>query len=262
MNVQDFTRKKQNGERISMVTCYDAWSAKLIAGTDVDCILVGDSLAMVVYGHETTLPIDTDTMAAHTAAVRRGAPDAFIIGDMPFLSYRRGLEDAVENAGKLMRAGAQAVKLEGAAGNLETVRYLVESGIPVMGHLGLTPQSVHQLGGFRVQGRSDEAATRLKRQALELQTAGCFSIVLEATLDPVAKEISKALTVPTIGIGAGPGTDGQVLVLHDMLGFNTDFQPKFVRTWMEGADSVQNALQAFHKEVVDGSFPNEVECYS
>ena len=262
MNVQDFTRKKQNGERISMVTCYDAWSAKLIAGTDIDCILVGDSLALVVYGHDTTLPIDTDTMAAHTAAVRRGAPDAFIIGDMPFLSYRRGLENAVENAGKLMRAGAQAVKLEGAAGNLETVRYLVESGIPVMGHLGLTPQSVHQLGGFRVQGRSDEAATRLKRQALELQAAGCFSIVLEATLDPVATDVSQALTVPAIGIGAGPGTDGQVLVLHDMLGFNTDFQPRFVRTWMDGAGGVQSALQAFHEEVVAGSFPNDAECYS
>jgi 3-methyl-2-oxobutanoate hydroxymethyltransferase len=262
VNVQDFTRKKQNGERISMVTCYDAWSAKLITGTDVDCILVGDSLAMVVYGHETTLPIDTDTMAAHTAAVRRGAPDAFIIGDMPFLSYRRGLDDAVENAGKLMRAGAQAVKLEGAAGNLETVRYLVESGIPVMGHLGLTPQSVHQLGGFRVQGRGEEAAMRLKRQALELQAAGCFSIVLEATLDPVATDVSQALTIPTIGIGAGPGTDGQVLVLHDLLGFNTDFQPKFVRTWMDGAGSVQGALQAFHEEVVTGAFPNDAECYS
>ena len=262
MNVQDFTASKQRGERISMVTCYDAWSAKLIAGTDIDCVLVGDSLAMVVYGHDTTLPIDTDTMAAHTAAVRRGAPDAFIIGDMPFLSYRRGLEDAVENAGKLMRAGAQAVKLEGAAGNLETVRYLVESGIPVMGHLGLTPQSVHQLGGFRVQGRSDEAATRLKRQALELQAAGCFSIVLEATLDPVATDVSQALTVPAIGIGAGPGTDGQVLVLHDMLGFNTDFQPRFVRTWMDGAGGVQSALQAFHEEVVAGSFPNDAECYS
>ena len=262
MNIQDFPRKKQSGERISMVTCYDAWSAKLIAGTDVDCILVGDSLAMVVYGHETTLPVDTDTMAAHTAAVRRGAPDAFIIGDMPFLSYRRGLENAVENAGKLMRAGAQAVKLEGADGNVETVRYLVESGIPVMGHLGLTPQSVHQLGGFRVQGRNDEAAARLQRQALELQEAGCFAIVLEAMLEPVATCVSKALAVPTIGIGAGPGTDGQVLVLHDMLGFSTDFQPKFVRTWMDGAGGVQGALQAFHEEVVAGTFPSEAECYS
>ena len=262
MNVQDFPRKKQNGERISMVTCYDAWSAKLIAGTDIDCILVGDSLAMVVYGHDTTLPVDTDIMAAHTAAVRRGAPDAFIIGDMPFLSYRGSLENAVENAGKLMRAGAQAVKLEGAAGNVETVRYLVESGIPVMGHLGLTPQSVHQLGGFRVQGRGNEAAERLKRHALELQEAGCFSIVLEAMPAAVAAGVSAALAVPTIGIGAGPDTDGQVLVLHDLLGFNTDFRPKFVRTWMDGAGGVQGALQSFHEEVVAGSFPNESECYS
>ena len=262
MNVQDFPRKKQNGERISMVTCYDAWSAKLIAATDIDCVLVGDSLAMVVYGHDTTLPVDTETMAAHTAAVRRGAPDQFIIGDMPFLSYRRGRDLAVENAGRLMQAGAQAVKLEGADGNVETVRYLVESGMPVMGHLGLTPQSVHQLGGFRVQGRGSEAAARLKRQALELQDAGCFSIVLEAMPAAVAEDVSAALEIPTIGIGAGPGTDGQVLVLHDLLGFNTDFRPKFVRTWMDGAGSVQDALQSFHREVSDGSFPSEAECYS
>jgi 3-methyl-2-oxobutanoate hydroxymethyltransferase len=262
MNVQEFLRKKQNNERISMVTCYDAWSAKLIAGTDIDCVLVGDSLAMVVYGHDTTLPVDTDTMAAHTAAVRRGAPDKFIIGDMPFLSYRRGRDMAVENAGRLMQAGAQAIKLEGADGNVETVRYLVESGIPVMGHLGLTPQSVHQLGGFRVQGRGSEAASRLKRQALELQDAGCFSIVLEAMPAAVAEEVSAALRIPSIGIGAGPGTDGQVLVLHDLLGFNTDFRPKFVRTWMDGAGGVHDALQAFHREVEDGSFPAEAECYS
>lgn len=262
MNIQDFLRKKQNGERISMVTCYDAWSARLIAGTEIDCVLVGDSLAMVVYGHDTTLPVDTDTMAAHTAAVRRGAPGKFIIGDMPFLSYRAGLEKAVENAGKLMRAGAQAVKLEGADGNIETVRHLVESGIPVMGHLGLTPQSVHQLGGFRVQGRGEEAAARLERQALELQDAGCFSIVLEAMPANVAAGVSGALAIPTIGIGAGPETDGQVLVLHDLLGFNTEFRPRFVRTWMDGAGNVQEALQAFHCEVVAGSFPGEKECYS
>lgn len=262
MNVQDFFGKKQNGERISMVTCYDAWSAKLIAETDIDCVLVGDSLAMVVYGHETTLPVGTETMAAHTAAVRRGAPGKFIIGDMPFLSYRRGREQAVENAGKLMQAGAQAVKLEGAAGNVETVRYLVESGIPVMGHLGLTPQSVHQLGGFRVQGRGNGAAARLKQEALELEQAGCFSLVLEAMPAKVAADVTRALKIPTIGIGAGAETDGQVLVLHDMLGFNTDFRPKFVRTWMDGAAGVHDALQGFHREVVEGTFPDETECYS
>jgi 3-methyl-2-oxobutanoate hydroxymethyltransferase len=161
-----------------------------------------------------------------------------------------------------MQAGANAVKLEGAAGNVETVRYLVESGIPVMGHLGLTPQSVHQLGGFRVQGRGDEAAARLRREALQLQEAGCFSIVLEAMPAAVANDVSEALAIPTIGIGAGPGTDGQVLVLHDLLGFNTEFRPKFVRTWMDGAGQVRAALDGFHEAVVDGSFPAEEECYS
>ena len=262
MNVQDFIAKKRRGERISMVTCYDAWSARLIAGTAIDCVLVGDSLAMVVYGHDTTLPVDSSVMAAHTGAVRRGAPEAFIIGDMPFLSYRGGIERAVDNAGRLMQAGANAVKLEGAAGNVETVRYLVESGIPVMGHLGLTPQSVHQLGGFRVQGRGDEAANRLREEALQLQEAGCFSVVLEAMPAAVARDVSEALAIPTIGIGAGPGTDGQVLVLHDLLGFNTEFQPKFVRTWMDGAGGVRAALDGFHESVVDGSFPAEAECYS
>ena len=174
MKIQDFTLKKHQGVPISMVTCYDAWSASLIAETEIDCILVGDSLAMVVYGHETTLPVDIDTMAAHTAAVRRGAPDTFLIGDMPFLSYRRGLEVAMDNVAKLMRAGAQAVKLEGAAGNIELIRHLVESGVPVMGHLGLTPQSVHQLGGFKVQARNDEAAAALVEQAAELERVGLF----------------------------------------------------------------------------------------
>ena len=262
MNIQDFIAKKRRGERISMVTCYDAWSARLIAGSAIDCVLVGDSLAMVVYGHETTLPADSAMMAAHTAAVRRGAPDAFIIGDLPFLSYRGGLERALDSAGLLMRAGANAVKLEGAAGNVETVRYLVESGIPVMGHLGLTPQSVHQLGGFRVQGRGAEAAVRLREEALQLQDAGCFSIVLEAMPAAVASDVSRALEVPTFGIGAGPGTDGQVLVLHDLLGLNTEFRPKFVRTWMDGAGHIREALDGYHRAVVDGSFPADEECYS
>ena len=262
MNIQDFIAKKRRGERISMVTCYDAWSARLIADSNIDCLLVGDSLAMVVYGHDSTLPADCAMMAAHTSAVRRGAPQAFIIGDMPFLSNRGSLERTVDNAGRLMRAGANAVKLEGAAGNVETVRYLVESGIPVMGHLGLTPQSVHQLGGFRVQGRGDEAAARLRDEALQLQEAGCFSIVLEAMPAPVAGAVSAALSIPTIGIGAGPATDGQVLVLHDLLGFNTEFRPKFVRTWMSGAESVRTALDGFHESGVDGSFPAEAECYS
>ena len=171
MNILDFAKKKRAGVPISMVTCYDAWSAALINSTEIDCILVGDSLAMVVYGHDTTLPVDIETMAAHTAAVRRGAPDSFIIGDMPFLSYRRGLQSAVDAAAALLRAGAQAIKLEGAAGNIELIHHLVESGVPVMGHLGLTPQSVHQLGGFKVQARTDETASELEAQARELERA-------------------------------------------------------------------------------------------
>jgi len=261
MIVQDFAKKKREGVPISMVTCYDAWSATLIAETDIDCVLVGDSLAMVVYGHETTLPVDTDTMAAHTAAVRRGAPDTFVIGDMPFLSCRRGLEPAMDNVAKLMRAGAQAIKLEGAVGNTELIRHLVESGVPVMGHLGLTPQSVHQLGGFKVQARNDEAAAALIDQARQLEQVGCFALVLEAVPGKVAAEVTSTLEIPTIGIGAGRHVDGQVLVLQDLLGVTTAFRPKFVRTWLDGSTLIRDALQAYHRDVVDGSFPNGEESY-
>jgi 3-methyl-2-oxobutanoate hydroxymethyltransferase len=261
VKIQDFAHRNRDGVPISMVTCYDAWSAALIADTDIDCILVGDSLAMVVYGHDTTLPVDVDTMAGHVAAVRRGAPDAFIIGDMPFLSYRCGLAPSVRNAGALMQAGANAVKLEGAAGNLELVRHLVESGIPVMGHLGLTPQSVHRLGGFRVQARQRDDAGRLVDDARALDRAGCFSIVLEAVPAAVAAEVTGAVAVPTIGIGAGGSVDGQVLVLQDLLGVNTAFRPKFVRTWLDGATLIRDALDAYHRDVVDRSFPNGGESY-
>lgn len=261
MKLQDFAEKKRRGERISMVTSYDAWSARLIAATDVDCLLVGDSVAMVVHGHDTTLPADVPMMALHTAAVRRGAPDAFVVGDLPFLSCRGSLDRAVESAGALMRAGASAIKLEGAAGNLETIRYLVESGIPVMGHLGLTPQSVHKLGGFRVQGRDEAAAGRLRRDARDLQEAGCFAIVLEAVPAVLAAEVTQALQVPTIGIGAGAGTDGQVLVLHDLLGLEERFRPRFVRRFMDGGDAVRAALQDFHDAVVAGRFPGAKESY-
>jgi len=259
--VQDFSKRKRDSVPISMVTCYDAWSAALIAETDIDCVLVGDSLAMVVYGHDTTLPVDIDTMAAHTAAVRRGAPDTFVIGDMPFLSYRRGLDSAVDNVAKLMRAGAQAIKLEGAAGNTELVRHLVESGVPVMGHLGLTPQSVHQLGGFKVQARDDSAAAALIEQARELEEVGCFALVLEAVPETVAAKVTASLEIPTIGIGAGRHVDGQVLVLQDLLGVSTSFSPKFVRTWLDGSTLIRDALQAYHRDVTEGFFPNGEESY-
>jgi 3-methyl-2-oxobutanoate hydroxymethyltransferase len=261
MNVQEFALKKREGVPISMVTCYDSWSAALIADTDIDCVLVGDSLAMVVYGHETTLPANIDTMAAHTAAVRRGMPEKFMIGDLPFLSYRKGFEIAMESVGKLMAAGANAVKLEGAAGNAELVRHLVESGVPVMGHLGLTPQSVHQLGGFKVQGRGEEAAARLVEQARTLEDAGCFALVLEAVPAEVAGDVTAVLDIPIIGIGAGPEVDGQVLVLQDLLGVNTAFRPKFVRTWMDGSTLIREALQAYHRDVTSRAFPNREESY-
>ena len=261
MIVQSFVDKKRKGVPISMVTCYDSWSAALIAETDIDCVLVGDSLAMVVYGHDTTLPVDIDTMAAHTAAVHRGMPKKFLIGDMPFLSHRKGLEIAMSNVGKLMNAGANAVKLEGANGNVELVRHIVESGIPVIGHLGLTPQSIHQLGGFKVQARDEEAAAALMEQALALERAGCFALVLEAVPATVGAEVTRALEIPTIGIGAGPDVGGQVLVLQDLLGVNTAFRPKFVRTWMDGAKLIQEALQAYHNDVTSGAFPNPQESY-
>jgi 3-methyl-2-oxobutanoate hydroxymethyltransferase len=261
MKVQDFAKRKSDKVPISMVTCYDSWSAALIAETEIDCVLVGDSLAMVIYGHETTLPASIDTMAAHTAAVRRGMSEKFLIGDLPFLSYRKGLEIAVENVGKLMTAGANAVKLEGAEGNIELIHHLVESGVPVMGHLGLTPQSVHRLGGFKVQARGDEAASRLLEHAIELQRAGCFALVLEAVPAEVAGEVTRTLQIPTIGIGAGPEVDGQVLVLQDLLGVNTAFRPKFVRTWMDGSTLIRNALQAYHRDVTSRAFPNGEESY-
>ena len=261
MIIQDFLKRKREGVPISMVTCYDSWSAAIIAETDIDCVLVGDSLAMVVYGHENTLPVDTETMAAHTAAVRRGLPGTFLIGDLPFLSYRKGLAPAMTNVGKLMGAGANAVKLEGALGNIDLVKHIVESGVPVMGHLGLTPQSVHQLGGFRVQGRGEEAAAALKEQALALESAGCFSLVLEAIPGGVAASITEALEIPAIGIGAGPDVDGQVLVLQDLLGVSTAFRPKFVRTWLDGSTLIREALQAYHRDVVSRDFPNGEESY-
>jgi len=247
---------------IDFETSYDSWSARLIAESDVDCILVGDSAAMIIHGYDTTLPIDTTQMAVHVAAVRRGAPEAFIIGDLPFLSFRMGLDKSMENIALLMRSGANAVKLEGAAGNLEIIRHCVESGVPVMGHLGLTPQSVNRLGGFRVQGRGDEAAARISRDAQALQEAGCFALILEAMPGDTAQSIAVDMDIPVIGIGAGAGVDGQVLVLQDLLGLTADFKPKFVRNFMDGAALVKGALNDYHREVSARTFPGEKEWYT
>jgi len=261
MTIPDFRKKKTNKVPISIVSAYDAWSARIIADSNVDCILVGDSAAMVMHGHDSTIPADTPMLASHIAAVRRGAPDALIIGDLPFLSVRIGPAEAVKNIAILMRAGANAVKLEGADGNLELIMHITQSGVPVMGHLGLTPQSVNALGGYKVQGRKESASAKLYDEALSLEESGCFAIVLEAVPAKLAKRVSGAVKIPVIGIGAGVDVDGQVLVLQDLLGLNTQFTPKFVRKFLDGAALIREALNKYHEEVEKKTFPLEEESY-
>jgi 3-methyl-2-oxobutanoate hydroxymethyltransferase len=260
MNILDFQKMKDNHEKITMVTCYDYCFAKLMADTDIDCILVGDSLSMVMHGHKNTIPATIDLMALHTQAVSRGVSNKFIIGDLPFLSYRSDLASNMNAVGKLMQAGAQAVKLEGATGNEALVAHIVESGVPVMGHLGLTPQMVHQLGGFRVQGKEDAAAQLLIEQAKKLQDAGIFALVLECIPSHLAKRVTQSLSIPTIGIGAGVDCDGQVLVLHDLLGFYPEFQGKFVKPYLDGQALVTQALNQYNDEVKKKVFPED--CHS
>lgn len=245
-----------------MLTCYDYWSARLLNDSPVDCILVGDSGAMVMHGYPDTLAATTELMALHTRAVRLGAPDRFVVGDMPFLSFRGSRDRALDCVQSLMQAGAQAVKLEGSLGNLELVRHLVESGVPVMGHLGLTPQSIHGLGGFRVQARGADGAQALVEGALALQEAGCFSIVLECVPEKAAAEVTRALAIPTIGIGAGSSVDGQVLVLQDMLGGQPEFRPRFVRRYADMAGTIKEAVNHFVEDVRSGAFPSGEESYA
>jgi 3-methyl-2-oxobutanoate hydroxymethyltransferase len=246
---------KQN-EKIAMLTCYDASFAALLEAQGVDVLLVGDSLGMVLQGHETTLPVTMDEMVYHTACVARGAKLAFIIGDLPFGTFQISPQETFAHAARLMAAGAQMVKLEGGAEMVETVHFLTARGIPVCGHIGLTPQSVHQLGGYRVQGKSADAAQRLIADALALQQAGAGMIVLEAVPATLAADITAQLTIPTIGIGAGAACSGQVLVLHDMLGIYPGKKARFVKDFMVGADSIAAAVQAYVKAVKDGSFPS------
>lgn len=260
-SVTDFQLKKESGQKITMVTCYDSWSAKLLDASPIDALLIGDSLAMVQHGHKTTLPANLAMMALHCEAVVRGAPHQFLVGDLPFMSYRKSFESNVSAAETLMRTGVHAVKLEGADGNIELIKHLVQSGIPIMGHIGLTPQSIYQMGGFRVQGKNPKAAEHLKNQALALEDAGCFSIVLECVPSTLAQAVTQSLSIPTIGIGAGANTDGQILVLHDLLGFNQEFQPKFVRHYLNGAELFQNAIESYVRDTHEGHFPSEKESY-
>jgi 3-methyl-2-oxobutanoate hydroxymethyltransferase len=255
VGIDGFAAAKAAGTRLVMVTAYDAWSARLLADTPVDCLLVGDSAMMVVHGEKDTLGATAEIMALHTRAVARGAPAKFIVADMPFLAARKGEAHALDCAALLLRAGAQAVKIEGARGHLQVIRHLVESGIPVMGHLGLTPQWVRGIGGFKVQARDAKGAARLMQDAVSLQDAGAFALVLECIPQALAAEATAALRIPTIGIGAGAGCDGQVLVLHDMLGLNPDFKPRFARRFAEGAALVKEGAARFSAAVRSGEFP-------
>jgi 3-methyl-2-oxobutanoate hydroxymethyltransferase len=243
------------GEKLVMLTCYDASFAALCDEAGVELLLVGDSLGMVVQGHETTLPVSMDEMAYHTACVARGSKRGLVIADMPFGSYQASREQALVNAARLMAAGGQMVKLEGGRPMLETVRFLFERGIPVCGHVGLTPQAVHQLGGFRVQGKTADAARTLLDDAKGLQDAGAAMIVLEAIPSALAAQTTEALAIPTIGIGAGAACSGQVLVLHDMLDIYPGRKAKFVRNFMAGADGVRSALRRYVDAVKSGEFP-------
>jgi 3-methyl-2-oxobutanoate hydroxymethyltransferase len=245
------------GERITMLTCYDACFARLLDDAGVDVLLVGDSLGMVLQGRDSTLAVSLDEMAYHTRCVARGAPTAWLVADLPFASYHASAEQALHSAAALMQAGAQMVKLEGGGWTAATVRFLVERGIPVCGHLGLTPQSVHALGGWRVQGRDEAGAATLRRHAHELAEAGAALIVLELVPAALARELQAELAVPLVGIGAGAGCAGQVLVLHDMLGLSPGRPPRFVRNFMQGAQSVSDAVALYVRAVKDGSFPDD-----
>ena len=255
-------RKRRNGDSpIVMVTAYDEPGARIVSDAGVDIILVGDSVANNVLGYPDTLHVDIEVMAHHTAAVARAEPHCLILGDMPWMSYHLSPDDAVRNAATLIRAGAQAVKLEGGRARLPVVEAIIKAEIPVMGHLGLTPQSVLAMGGFRVQGRSVDAATALLDAAKSLSAAGCFGFVIEGVPDVVGAAVTDALEVPTIGIGAGPSCDGQVLVFHDLLGLGSGTPPKFVRRYAEVGRIATEAIAAFADDVRRGKFPSDAESY-
>ena len=243
------------GEKIAMLTCYDATFAQVLDAAGVDCLLVGDSLGMVLQGHASTVPVTLEHMAYHVGCVARGNRSAWVIGDLPYGSYHESPAQALASATVLMQAGAHMIKLEGGGWTAEAVRFLTERGVPVCGHLGLTPQSVHALGGWRVQGRDDTSAAVLLRQAHELQDAGATLLVLELMPAALAAQVTQALDIPVIGIGAGPDCGGQVLVLHDMLGLGTGKPPRFVRNFMHGAASVPDAVRAYVRSVKTGEFP-------
>jgi len=243
-------------EPIVMVTAYDYPTAKIASEAGVDIILVGDSLGNVVLGYDSTIPVSMEEMLMHIKAVRRGAPEAFIVGDIPFLSYEASIEKAIENAGLMLKAGANAIKLEGGEEYADTIRQIIRAGIPVMGHLGFTPQSVNLLGGHRVQGKTNESKEKLLRDAKALEEAGCFAIVLELVVESVAKKITESINIPTIGIGAGRFCDGQVLVFHDIVGLS-QMNLKFVKRYANAYEIMLDAIKKYREEVISKLFPEE-----
>lgn len=258
MKIQDFKRHKEQNKKITLITCYDYPSACTVAESDIDCVLVGDSVAMAVHGHKNTLMATTEMMVLHTEAVARGLGKQFLVTDLPFLSHKISLPHTMQEVKKIMQAGAHAVKIEGAnQDTCDTITLLVEAGVPVMGHIGLTPQSIHQLGGYKVQGRQEECAQQLLQQAQALEQAGCFALVIECVPQPVAQMITQHLTIPTIGIGAGAHTDGQVLVWHDLLGLQNTFNPRFVKKFAQGKEILLQALNHYAEQVEQGLFPSE-----
>jgi 3-methyl-2-oxobutanoate hydroxymethyltransferase len=253
---------KEKGEKITMLTAYDFLTAKFLDASGIEVILVGDSLGNVIQGNETTLPVSLDEMVYHAKIVKRAVKNAIVVADMPFMSYQVGTEEAIRNCGRMMKeTGCDAVKMEGGDYIAETVRRVVEIGIPVMGHLGLTPQSINKFGSYKTRGKEKEEADKIYKDALLLEKMGCFAIVLEKIPAPLGKKISKALKIPTIGIGAGPDCDGQVLVTHDMLGMIQEFKPRFVRRYMNFADNVKKSFTKYISDVKSGEFPTKDESY-
>jgi 3-methyl-2-oxobutanoate hydroxymethyltransferase len=259
--INEFKISRESNKPISVITCYDYWSALIINETDIDAVLIGDSAAMVMHGFDTTVNAEVEMMSYHLAAVKRGLTEKLLIADMPFLAHRKGDQFAIETVDKFIKLGANAVKIEGAGSNFKIIKHIVDSGVPVMGHIGLTPQSVNSLGGYVLQGKNEETANQLINDAKALEDAGCFSLVLELIPAKLAKEITESIKIPTIGIGAGAYTSGQVLVLHDLLGLTKGFNPKFLRKYLNGTELIKDALNSYDQEVKSKTFPSEKESY-
>lgn len=260
--IHDFKKRKQSKQKICFLTCYDYPSARIISGSAIDCVLIGDSVAMTVHGHTHTMMATMDMMVLHTQAVARGISHQWIVSDLPFLCHRSSLDETINNVRQLIQAGAHAIKIEGGDTNTcDTIQHLVTSGIPIMGHIGLTPQAALQLGGFKVQGKTHEAQNRLLEEALALENAGCHALVLECIPSTLAQIITEQLSIPTIGIGAGPHTDGQILVWHDVLALQNSISPRFVKQYLPGGQLIAEAINQYAESVYNAHFPEAKHTY-